>query len=52
MKSGIQRRKIWVRKRYWCLKCEKMHGRAAIQKWYKHKPYRGQPPKQVNKIGE
>ena len=32
-------RKIPRRKRYFCSKCQKEHGKAALKKWYAHRKY-------------
>jgi hypothetical protein len=45
---GIIRR----RKRYYCLKCGKYHGKAALRKWYKHRRFRGEEPKQLLRTGD
>ena len=32
------------RKRYYCLRCKKYHGRASTKNWWPHRKYRGKPP--------
>lgn len=27
------------RRRYYCMKCQRFHGKAALQKWQKHRAY-------------
>ena len=31
------------RKRYYCTKCEKFHGKKALKKWAAHRQYAGEP---------
>ena len=40
----MERNHLHRRKRYWCSKCNKFHGGAALKKWAAHRVYEGTQP--------
>ena len=41
---GLRDKVVRHRKRYYCTLCKKHHGKAAIQKWQKHRAFAGEEP--------